>query len=129
MRYGFILMIFMIMLAGCSQEEPKTAYDTLPEGNADKGAELFTQGVNGGAACDTCHRLDDNQSTGPALAGYAERAESRVSGQDASEYTYYSILRPSKHVVSGFSNVMPNDYEDKFSDQQLADLIAYLLTL
>ncbi len=52
-----------------------------------------------------------------------------MDDQSAEEYTFYSILRPSKYLVQGFSNVMPSNYEEKLSQQETADLITYMLTL
>lgn len=128
MRYVWIL-VAVLFLAACSQGEPQTSFEDLPAGDAQRGADLFANGADDAPACITCHTLDGNNQAGPSVQGYASRAGSRVEGQSAEEYTYRSIVRVSAHVVSGYSNVMPNDYEEKLSAQQLADLVAYLLTL
>jgi len=46
------------------------------------------------------------------------------------EYFRTSILDPSAFVVPGFpDNLMPKTYEDVFTEDEINDLIAYLLTL
>jgi uncharacterized membrane protein/mono/diheme cytochrome c family protein len=125
-----IITAFMVLiLAACSSKNTSYQYSDLPPGDAASGADLFSQSINGSVACSTCHTLTGGQSAGPSLQDYAQVAGSRVKGQSAEEYTFYSILRPSKDLVQGFSNVMPTDYEAKLTQQQTADLISYLLTL
>lgn len=123
------MIALALVLLACRPEELDFGVSDLPEGDAVRGAALFAERIDGAAACSSCHALDAGQSSGPSLAGYAEVAGDRVSDQDAAEYTFTSILRPAKHIVRGYSNVMPDDYADKLSRQQIADLIAYLLTL
>jgi hypothetical protein len=57
-----------------------------------------------------------------------ERAAERVAGQSAEEYLHESIVDPGAYVVEGFSNIMPPNSGEKFSDEELQDLIAYMLT-
>jgi hypothetical protein len=66
---------------------------------------------------------------GPGLQNYSQIAADRVADQTAREYTYHAIVNPSDYVVSSYSNLMYAQYEEALSDQELADLIAYLLTL
>jgi hypothetical protein len=68
-------------------------------------------------------------SASPDLAGFADRAGEQVEGQDAREYAFYSITEPGRYVVEDFGNVMYDQYDEKLTPQQIADLIAYLLTL
>lgn len=128
MRYCCLIVLLLLMVA-CQKAAPKVEFDDLPDGDATRGAELFNTSLEGLASCASCHRLDDQQLTGPGLGGYATRAAQRVSGQSAAEYTYTSIVRPARYLVSGFSNVMVQDYGQKLAAQDLSDLIAYLLTL
>ena len=124
-----ITFFVVLFLAACSSKGISYQYSDLPPGDAARGAELFSQSVGGALACSNCHTLTGGQSAGPSLQDFAQVAGSRVKGQSAEVYTFYSILSPSKHLVQGFSNVMPSDYESKLSRQQTADLITYLLTL
>ncbi len=115
-----------VILAGCSTPPP--AAETLPEGDAANGAVLFTEAINGAPACSVCHTLDGSTVVGPSFQGYATTAATRTE-LSAEAYTYQSIVQPAAHTVSGFANVMYAQYGQKLSQQQLADLIAYLLTL
>jgi hypothetical protein len=38
-------------------------------------------------------------------------------------------MRPADYLVNGFGNSMYNQYGQRLSPQQIADLTAYLLTL
>ncbi|MGQ9849340.1 MAG: c-type cytochrome [Aggregatilineaceae bacterium] len=118
-----------LLLAACAPEDLPYALEDLPMGDPTRGAVLFTQSLGGAPACANCHALDGGASSGPSLGGFGAVAAARVKGQSAAAYTFYSILRPAKHVVRGYSNVMPADYAGKLSAQDVADLIAYLLTL
>lgn len=131
MRVIFIWVSFILITAACAPAAPveRLSADELPAGNAAHGAELFTESVNGAPACSTCHTLTDTTLVGPGLEGYAERAGTRIDGISATEYTYASIVQPATHIVSGFSNSMYNQYGRQLDTQQIADLIAYLLTL
>ena len=53
-----------------------------------------------------------------------------MSGVSAAEYLRRSITDPNADVAEGYvANVMPATYSAQLSEQQLNDLVAYLLTL
>ena len=122
------VIVLAFALAACS---PSTtvAGDPLPSGDAERGAALFTESVGGAPACSTCHTLDGTTRVGPSLQGYADRAGTRVAGQSAEDYTHISIIRPAAYIVDGYGNSMYIQYEQRLASQQIADLVAYLLTL
>jgi cytochrome c2 len=115
----------------------------------DKPADMPTQGVllasadwsNGkqlfntfqpaaGIACATCHRVDtDERLVGPGLLNVGIRAQARVAGLSAVEYLHQSIVSPSAYVVEGYADLMPKNWAQVFSENQITDLIAYLLSL
>ena len=105
----------------------------LPQGDATTGEALAVS-----LACTACHIA---APTGPAWAagtepGIGARAATRFTQSDytgnansAEEYLFESIVHTSAYIVPGFSDgIMPNNYADQLTDQQVADLIAYLLT-
>jgi mono/diheme cytochrome c family protein len=108
---------------------------TLPEGDATRG-----QAVANRLACVACHIA---APTGPAWMasgsepGIGTRAATRFSQSDYTgkattpeQYLFESIVQPGAFVVSGFPDgVMPATYGNQLTDQDLADLIAYLLSL
>jgi hypothetical protein len=64
------------------------------------------------------------------MAGIASRAGTSVDGQSAEEYLRLSILEPNAHIIEGFSEgLMPANWGDNLSQEQVEQLIAYLLTL
>jgi mono/diheme cytochrome c family protein len=107
----------------------------LPAGNAQNGEALANS-----LGCTACHIATP---TGPAWVasgsapGIGTRAETRFTeadysgkAQSAEQYLLESIIDPSAFVVQGFADkVMPATYSTQLSEQNAADLIAYLLTL
>jgi nitric oxide reductase subunit C len=94
-------------------------------------------------ACFACHSTAaDVQLAGPSLAGIAARAQATLESPDytgaatvAEGYLRESIVQPSAHVVPGerFSaggrSFMPDNFEQLLRPEQVAQLVAYLLTL
>jgi len=110
-------------------EEEET--DTTPEstGDPEAGAALFVS-VPGNAACSTCHLVDSEQMlVGPGMANIATHVADRADG-DIVGYLRQSILEPNAHVVEGYPpGVMPQTYADSLTEDQINDLIAYMLSL
>ncbi|MBI1276663.1 MAG: c-type cytochrome [Anaerolineaceae bacterium] len=125
---SFACLILTIICAACSGSTNASG-DALPVGDASRGAALFTQSINGAPACNSCHTLDGSTLVGPSFKGYAALAPTYVEGMSAVDYTHNSITKPASYVVSGFANLMYGQYAQKLTSQQIADLIAYLLTL
>ena len=112
----------------------------LPAGDAARGKKLWDKAENFAsgkpAPCSACHSLKPGETlVGPSLAGLGTRAATTVSGQDAATYVRHAIQAPSEHLVTGGNfaagdkSLMPPNLGDDMSPQDLADLIAYLLTL
>ncbi|MGJ3240997.1 MAG: hypothetical protein ACFE0Q_19970, partial [Anaerolineae bacterium] len=67
---------------------------------------------------------------GPGFLNLPQRAEDRVEDQVAERYLYNSITHPNEYVVEGFTaGVMPQTYVDTYSEEELLDIVAYLMTL
>jgi len=100
-------------------------------GDPARGQQLFdTLQPDASVTCSTCHHTDSEEPlVGPGLLNVGERAENRVSNRAAAQYLYDSITNPSAYVVDGYPNVMPTNWGKVFSDDELDDLIAYLMTL
>lgn len=122
-----LAVLFSLLLAACgggggASEDPAVK----------AGKELFAQTVIGTqAGCSTCHSLEPGVTVvGPSLAGIGSRAGSAVPGLSAEEYIRQSILEPDAHLVEGFpAGTMPKVWGTELSEEQLNQLIAYLLTL
>ncbi len=88
------------------------------------GQELFAQQLIGSQpGCSTCHSLEPGVTiVGPSLAGIGSRADA--------DYIRQSILDPNAVVVEGFTpNVMPSVWSDELTEDQIEQLVAFLLTL
>jgi mono/diheme cytochrome c family protein len=107
----------------------------LPEGDAAAGEALTVS-----LGCTACHITT---ATGPAWLptaeqpGIGERAAQVINLPDYTgeattpeQYLFEAIVNPNAYLVPGFAaGLMPQNYGATLTDQNMADLIAYLLTL
>ena len=133
MRRIVLFLVLAVVLAGCGGEEvvgpyPETVVGTVPKsapvtgGDPVAGKALFTS--NGCGACHTYKPANSNGKVGPGLDTIAADAKKANQG-DVDVYTASSIKNPDAYVVPGFQQgVMPAF--DSLSDEQLADLVAFL---
>ena len=127
-----LILLCALIMSGCGADEPGIAFEDLDFALADAGSgeKLFNQSNDEAPACAACHAISGESSgIGNSLARIAEVAAARVESQSAREYLYWSILRPGKHLVAGYANTMYAAYEDSLEAADIADLIAYLLSL
>ncbi|MEN8235119.1 MAG: hydrogenase iron-sulfur subunit [Actinomycetota bacterium] len=100
--------------------------------SAEAGESLYyesTLGVNTG--CRVCHSLKpDVVIVGPSFDGIASRAGTTVPGLTAEEYLYESTIDPDAYIVEGFEpGVMLPNFDETLTDEEIENLIAFLLTL
>ncbi|GAB5492996.1 MAG: hypothetical protein Phog2KO_32110 [Phototrophicaceae bacterium] len=80
--------------------------------------------------CAPCHATVAGVTlTGPSFWNIANTAGERVAGDDAETYLRNSILYPSDYVVAGFADVMQKNFAEVLSSNDIAAIIAYLMTL
>ncbi len=94
--------------------------------------------------CFACHSTaPDVTLAGPSLAGVSQRAEVIVERDDyggdaasAEAYIRESILKPHAHISEGPStfafdgrSVMPNNYDETLTPEEISNLVAYLGSL
>jgi cytochrome c2 len=119
-----LLLIATLLLASCTAAPP--------QGDPAQGARLFyAEQIGEAPGCKTCHSVAPGEViVGPSLAGIAYRAGSRESGVTAEDYIRQSIIEPNAYTVDGFSTgVMYQKFSEELSEEQLRDLIAFLLSL
>jgi mono/diheme cytochrome c family protein len=90
---------------------------------------FFGQRVFIDYGCGGCHAIEGLTAgvVGPDLTHIATVAEGRTPDQDAEEYIHESILFPSAYVVEGYDDIMPKIFGDQLSDDELEQLVAFLL--
>jgi hypothetical protein len=107
----------------------------LPQGDLDQGKykALILE-------CDACHVRTPNMlsfESGEDLPKILERGEMRIadptyegSASTNEEYVIESIVLPGAHVIEGWwhDDGMPADFGDRMTNQDLADILAWLGT-
>ena len=107
----------------------------LPEGDPATG-----EAISISLACTACHVDAPTGPFWPASEdspGIGDRAATRITQPDysgeastADQYLFESIVNPSIHLVTGYADgLMPNTYGSTLTDQEMADLIAYMLSI
>ncbi|HRE48002.1 MAG TPA: hypothetical protein PLD47_09780 [Aggregatilineales bacterium] len=122
--------------------------------NAEAGKALFINHINGDElipTCLSCHIIESVSEeealvkVGPAMIAWkgepaiAIRARTRVASQTPTQYLRLSILAPNDHLVPnvegrapyglGEQSLMYQDYAAVLTEEQVNDLVAYLLTI
>ena len=98
-------------------ETTGTATAEEPAGDAAAGRAVFE-----GQGCGSCHTFAPAGATGTV----GPNLDEVLAGKDAA-FINESIVEPNAEVASGFSaGVMPQNYRDQLSQQQLDDLVAFL---
>jgi mono/diheme cytochrome c family protein len=128
-----ILAGLIILVAGCGDATvvsptAESVVGTVPEqtatetidtsqGDAAAGKEVFMSSGCGG--CHTYGPAGTSATIGPDL-------DTALEGKDA-DFVLESIVQPNDEIASGFqANIMPANFGESLSDQQLADLVAFL---
>jgi mono/diheme cytochrome c family protein len=114
-----------------------------PAGDPAKGQVLFNNSIGDPLVpiCNTCHLVDSEEvKVGPSLKGVAGHGDehAHAQGQDLATYLRTSIVNPNAYLVPNqdphlFSvngvSLMYQDYAKHLSEEQINDLVAYLMTL
>ncbi len=99
----------------------------LPEGDLDRGREVFSA-----LGCDACHTANTDQPSGPSIQRMAADANSATEAaghDDRVPFLHESIVQPCAYLADGWSQcIMPQDYGERMDAQNLADVIAYILS-
>jgi cytochrome c oxidase subunit 2 len=95
---------------------------------ADRGKKLAAE--NG---CAACHSVDGSRIIGPTWKGLSgsdvEFADGTTAKADDA-YLKAFILNPNARQIKGFPlNVMPSDFREKLTDDQINDIIEYIKSL
>ena len=85
---------------------------------------------NGDLGCAGCH-LGDAPIAPPTEGTYTRIEEERLqdpllSGYTPEQYLVESIIEPAHYIVPNYPNVMVNNFGDRLTLQDLADVVAFL---
>lgn len=130
-----VMIVLSLGIVACESQAGAKENQVLPPpesiGNPTNGALIFGEWHGEAPACSFCHVVEGTSSkTGPSLDGIASMAGKRVSGLDAVDYLRESILDPSAYIADGKDKSrMYKHFGDVFNDEEINDIIAYLITL
>jgi cytochrome c oxidase subunit 2 len=83
--------------------------------------------------CLACHSVDGSKMVGPTWKGLAGKTVTLNDGSTVTAdetYLKESIVDPNAKIVQGFPpGVMPENYSQRLTDQQIADVIAFINSL
>jgi mono/diheme cytochrome c family protein len=106
---------------GAAGTAPTTTGGGAPAGNPTAGKEIFTTAQP--TPCSTCHTLQEAGATGTV----GPNLDDVLKGKDAA-FIHESIVNPNAQIASGFQpGIMPQNFGQVLNDQQLADLVAFLV--
>jgi mono/diheme cytochrome c family protein len=99
----------------------ETGAPEQPSGDPAAGKELFTTTAQ--PPCASCHTLQEANATGTV----GPNLDEVLKGKDAA-FIHESIVNPDAEIATGYSaGIMPGVYGDQLNDQQIADLVAFLV--
>jgi cytochrome c oxidase subunit 2 len=99
----------------------------IPEDPVARG-DLWTQQFG----CRACHSIDGSPLVGPTWKGIFGTQEELTDGTTVTvdaEYIRNSIRDPGAQIVAGFQNLMPANVGAELTDDQIADIAAFLESL
>jgi mono/diheme cytochrome c family protein len=128
----WLIGLLLLIVAGCGAANEAGA----PIGDVAHGRRLYRGeeklALNANEACIDCHNdtVGGESVIGQNLSNIGVRAANVVPGQPAIDYLRASILKPDEHLSGNFQEgIMPRTYPETLTDQDVDDLIAYMLTL
>lgn len=96
-------------------------------GGAEQGA-LLAQNYG----CLACHSVDGTELVGPTWQGLFQHEVPLADGTTTiadEEYLYQSIVNPGAELVAGFQNIMPANFSEQLTDDEINAIIEYIKTL
>ena len=131
---GLLLALSMLSIACGGTEGDSTSIEGEAVGDPARGEKLYNQTVIGAGSapgCITCHSLEEAVTlVGPSHFRLGLRAVEIVPGKSSETYLKESIVDPDGHITEGFTEgVMYKNYGKELSNQEIADLVAFLVSL
>jgi cytochrome c551/c552 len=145
-RFLLVLMCLSFAIAACNaapvstevatemptEEATPTVEATREDTPINRGELLFRES-RGGFACATCHYTTTSRLLGPGLADIAERFATYGLEMTVEDYVKVSIISPVAFLAPADPvyppNLMPTNYGELLTEDEINDLIAYILSL
>lgn len=128
-----VVVLSLLLTTACSSSDADASTNTDGDSQSTEVHPLFME-----RGCIACHVVEPGQepTVGPSLVGVATRSAETIqsptyTGQAETPEAYIreSILTPKIYVVDGYAPLMPGTYAASLSEEDLDELITYLLTL
>ena len=130
------LLFITILLAACSASSGN-AQENVSAGTGSGQNTLSGQALFERHGCIACHTIEPEQASGvgPSLIGVANRSAKIIASatytgnaETVEDYLHESILEPDIYLVEGYAPLMPKTYAIAINQQELEDLVNYLVT-
>jgi cytochrome c2 len=124
----------MVLLTACGDGQADTTTKTAAVGDPEQGRQIWEDGggVLKGGGCSGCHSVDGSEQEdnrrAPTFQGISGRAGDRVAGMSGEEYLRESIVDPAAYIVGGYSDFMLKGFRFLLSEEDIDDLVAFLIT-
>lgn len=82
--------------------------------------------------CLVCHSTDGSLVSAPTFKALAGSSRPLTSGEFVradEEYLRNSIIDPSSQIVEGYDDVMPDNFGEILSEDEINDLVAFIKSL
>lgn len=129
------LLIYYSSFARTQGPSSETTFVVITE-EVEAGRAIFygEKEIEGFVPCAYCHQITARRPrssrAGPNMINIANRAEEAVPGVSAAEYLRQAILNPNAHISKRSPpNVMFQRYGKALSQEEIDQLVAFLLTL
>ncbi len=128
------LLAVLLVVAACGDGQADTTAQAAAVGDPERGRQIWDDGggVLSGGGCSECHSLDGSEkvasSQAPTFQGISGQAGDRVPGLSAEEYLRESIVDPAAYIVEGYSDFMPKGFRILLSEEDIDNLVAFILT-
>ena len=115
-----LIFLFSILNFSCNNKE--NVEFSSEKSQIIKGEELFIR-----MACNACHSVDGSLKLGPSLKNQFGMEILHTDGTVMiidEKYIYTSLVDPLRHIVEGYTPIMPS-YKPILKDDDIHNIIAY----
>ena len=127
-RAALSAAIGLAFVAGCGGS--KSDVGSVPRATvadpAAAGRHVFTSASAGCSGCHTFAAAGASGTLGPNLTTRVP-ADAEKAGKQLGSFVEQSIVSPNAYIAEGYPrNVMPQDFRDRLTQEQLAELVAFI---